>query len=133
MLERQAIAFDDLLLEPIDVIVGHEFASRDGDRHGDPRRRQEPKNRERAAGVDAGVKQTARMAVYALVPKLIGSLQKEIAGGVLCARKAKPKTMLVARSGIDDILGFCLESYSQSVCRIDLCWSRCGEPAPKPQ
>jgi hypothetical protein len=73
----------DLLLQPIDVIVEEELAEGDGAGHEQRAWKQHQIDERRERGMDAGMDDAARMAVFPLVQILIRRLQVEIGNRML--------------------------------------------------
>src|SRR5690606_28976286 len=87
-----------LLLRPVDVIVDDELADDDGERD-EEGRRQDQDRRDRAEGMEPGMKDAAGMAVGALVAELVGRLQEEVEDAVLGhehGEKDKDRTLAAA-------------------------------------
>ena len=82
-LRGEPVAPGGLFLEPVDMVVDHELADRDGAGDGSEDQRQQEVDERRERHVDRRVHQAARMAVDALVQILIRSLEIEIGHRVL--------------------------------------------------
>src|SRR5262249_16408338 len=83
ILRSPAIALRDLLLQPIDVVVHGELHQRDTEHKQERARHQHEIDERRERGMDSGMKETAGMAVSALVQILVRSLQIGIGDGLL--------------------------------------------------